>query len=1105
MKKWILAGLVVCFAWRALAEVTISNLHVAQRPGTKLVDISYDLFNTETNIAWVSVSATDDGLPIKIDSLTGDAGAGIETGIGKTIVWNMGADWNGQLSSNAQVAVTGTEQKDLNETYLVIDLSGGPTAVNYPVIELNELPSPFPADYKTTKLVLRRIPAGTFMMGSPTNEFGRGDNEPQHQVTLTKDFYIGMFEVTQKQWELVTGSNPSLSKAGDAHPVENVSHDDIRGAIAGLNWPNSNSVDSDSFVGMLRTRTGIGLDLPTEAQWEYACRAGATRAYNDYTKNGGEGSDCLSTNDVDVNLDPLGWYFRNNGERPNEVGLKQANAWGLYDMHGNVSEWVLDRLFSEFGSQAVTNPVGSSINTNRMIRGGDFLSRPSRCRSAFRMFATTDRLSNRRGFRISSSPNKREDNLSSMQASAVEMDSRDYTLEVISERGTVYPLVGVHSNYCWGATITCVAQNRVMEQGSRWECTGWSGTGSVPTDGTTNTTGTLTLTNPVSSIIWNWNLCYSITNVSAAQRPGTKQVEITYDLLGSGSPEQLHLAVNYGAIHAVSVSGDIGPGVIPGTGKKAIWNMAADWNGQISSAMSFQITDERPVRPTQTYLVIDLSRGSSATNYPITELTALPSTIPDEYKTTKLVLRRIPAGSFMMGSPTNELGRRDSETQRQVTLTEDLYMGVFEVTQKQWTLVMGKNTASAKIGDTRPVGNCSYEKIRGTALGSLWPLKSTVDKDSFIGRLQDRIGLMLDLPTEAQWEYACRAGTTRAYNDYTKNGGEGSDCLVTNDAVDVNLEPLAWYVANRINRHEEVGLKQANAWGLYDMHGNVSEYCLDWSVNYGTNAVVDPRGGLSGSSRAVRSRNGPEPAASCRSAQRMSWEPVKVHTDIGLRLCLTLSDDASTPVSIAGTDSRDYTLTIAADRGNPVPGIGPHTYARLAAVTCSVEEITSDGWMFMGWNGDVTTDYTATNIILTLTQTNTSITAQFSDDADGDGLLNTDEIAIGTNPRMADTSGDGFDDGFKVAQGMNPLADNSAIRSYIESNHQTFNLFSSNAVLDVAVGEMLLEPLNGLAKLRIQLEKSDDLQSWTNAGNAVEWSIPLDGNKKFFRVRSGER
>ncbi len=286
-------------------------------------------------------------------------------------------------------------------TYLAVDLVTGATA------NLTLPPPDFPTgtEYKTGKMLFRRIPAGTFTMGSPGDELGRfADREFQHQVTLTEDFYIGVFEVTQTQYLLVMGANPS-TYLGAYRPVETVSWDTIRGG----DWPGGDPA-ADTFMDKLRTLTGAGhlFDLPTDAQWEYACRAGTTRAYNDYTQNGGTGSDCLTTGDgQDTNLDPLAWYRYNAYSQSLEhqdVGTKQASAWVIYDMHGNVWEWCLDWYVADLGVDPVVDPVGGDTGSARVVRGGSWDDYARNCRSARRSSTPPSATIHRLGFRVSLAP-----------------------------------------------------------------------------------------------------------------------------------------------------------------------------------------------------------------------------------------------------------------------------------------------------------------------------------------------------------------------------------------------------------------------------------------------------------------------------------------------------------------------------------------------------------------------------------------------------------------------------------------------------------------------------------------------------------------------------
>lgn len=226
--------------------------------------------------------------------------------------------------------------------YLCIDLSEGASAKHYPITYLSKPPpGGWTDEYRTNLLVLRRIPAGTFRM------------QKLYDMTVSHDFYLGIFELTQKQWELVMGKNPSHFQL-DVGPVEMVSYNDIRGGKKGRRWPLSADVDPESFMGLLRARTGLSFDLPTSTQWEYACRAGMK-------------SDCLWS------LGGMGRdYVRsryNSSGHEHAVGHLRPNLWGLYDMNGNVWEWCLDW---EGGLEAGSDFKGARRGERRVLRGGSF-------------------------------------------------------------------------------------------------------------------------------------------------------------------------------------------------------------------------------------------------------------------------------------------------------------------------------------------------------------------------------------------------------------------------------------------------------------------------------------------------------------------------------------------------------------------------------------------------------------------------------------------------------------------------------------------------------------------------------------------------------------
>jgi formylglycine-generating enzyme required for sulfatase activity len=188
------------------------------------------------------------------------------------------------------------------------------------------------------KMDFALIRPGSFMMGS---EKGDDDEKPVHEVTITKPFYMGVYEVTQAQWKAVMGDNPSNFK-GDDLPVESVSWEECQG-----------------FLEKLKGKVGEGMTcrLPTEAEWEYACRAGSKTEY------------CFG--DDEGPLGEYAWYRANSEQKTHAVGQKKPNAWGLYDMHGNVWEWCADG-YKRYRRDAATDPKGPSEAAARVLRGGSW-------------------------------------------------------------------------------------------------------------------------------------------------------------------------------------------------------------------------------------------------------------------------------------------------------------------------------------------------------------------------------------------------------------------------------------------------------------------------------------------------------------------------------------------------------------------------------------------------------------------------------------------------------------------------------------------------------------------------------------------------------------
>jgi formylglycine-generating enzyme required for sulfatase activity len=230
-------------------------------------------------------------------------------------------------------------------------------------------------------MVFVYIQPGTFMMGSPSSEPDHESDEKRHRVTLSKGYYMQTTEVTQGQWKAVMGTNPSdFKNCGDGCPVENVSWNDVQ-----------------NFIRKLNRREGRATyRLPTEAEWEYTARAGSTTAF----ANGGISE--LKCG-YDPNLDAMGWYCGNSNKRTQAVAQKQPNAWGLYDMHGNVWEWCAD-WSGDYPASSVTDPIGPSSGSSRVNRGGSWYHFAKFCRSAGRLWPESGSRSGLLGFRLALSP-----------------------------------------------------------------------------------------------------------------------------------------------------------------------------------------------------------------------------------------------------------------------------------------------------------------------------------------------------------------------------------------------------------------------------------------------------------------------------------------------------------------------------------------------------------------------------------------------------------------------------------------------------------------------------------------------------------------------------
>jgi len=205
------------------------------------------------------------------------------------------------------------------------------------------------------QIALVRIPPGEFMMGSPPNEEGHGRNEePQRRVRISQGFYLGKYQITLAEYDEVMGNTP---RDGAEHllPVSQITYE--------------NAIE---FCARLSTAAKLKISLPTEAQWEYACRAGTeTRYYS---------------GDTEADLARVGWYSKNSEGKTHQVGGKQPNAWGLYDMHGNVWEFCAD-FIEDYATMPDIDPIGAITPRHGAMRGGGWMHDAEECRSATRLIS----------------------------------------------------------------------------------------------------------------------------------------------------------------------------------------------------------------------------------------------------------------------------------------------------------------------------------------------------------------------------------------------------------------------------------------------------------------------------------------------------------------------------------------------------------------------------------------------------------------------------------------------------------------------------------------------------------------------------------------------
>ena len=710
------------------------------------------------------------------------------------------------------------------------------------------------------------IPAGE-LMGRPEDDPEKQPAEtPQHLVQITQPFYLGIHEVTQEQYEKVTGKNPSHFK-GATLPVEEVSWEDARQFCKKLS-----EMDADH-----------NYRLPTEAQWEYACRAGTTTRYS-----------CGNELDSDC-----AWFRGNSGNQSHPVGEKRPNAWGLYDMHGNVWEWCSDGHDIDcYGDYPAVAPTGPSTGSVRVVRGGSCVDAARYCRSADRRGYWSGDRSGCLGFRVALVPAESvpvsEDTMSPPEPEpepsltpATPEPAAELPEDHTNAIGMQFKLIPA-GEFMMGSPANdpdksddetpqhrvritkpfylsvCEVTQGEFEQVMEWNPSQFKGT-----------------TRPVEGVSWRLatEFCEKLSELDDrydyrlpteaeweyACRAGTTTRFSCGDELG---PEYAWFNQNSGlksqpveqklpnAWGLYDMHGNVqewcqdrydteyydnSPTVDPMGAERGHGDRVIRGGGMLGGAKNCRSADRRGG---------DTHSDKSRIGFRVVSVLGRAQ---NHTNNIGMKFKLIPAGEFMMGSPDDDSGKTDYETpQHLVRITKPFYLGIHEVTQEQYEKVMDKNPSKFK-GSSLPVEQVSWEDVT-----EFCKKLSEMDEE-----------YDYRLPTEAEWEYACRAGTTTIYS--------------CGDKWDPSY---AWFDSNSSGKTHPVGLKQPNAWGLHDMHGNVFEWCQDWydGAYYKSSPSDDPAGPATGSGRVLRGGGWNGAAGRCRSAFRYRFAPVNHGIDLGFRV-----------------------------------------------------------------------------------------------------------------------------------------------------------------------------------------------------------------------------
>ena len=777
-----------------------------------------------------------------VDLING-GGSYTVTGGSGYVTWSLNGD---------QLTVTGLQ---VGTTVLAVtDLaSGSVRPLTVVVTQAETPPSEEEFEVNGVRFKMITVDGGSFMMGASDSDPDATNYEvPQHQVTLST-YKIGQTEVTQELWQAVMGSNPSDQTGSVQLPVECVTWDDCQ-----------------QFISRLNELTGKQFRLPTEAEWEFAARGGR---YNHGYKYAGSNV-----------IDGVAWYVGNSNNVKHPVKTKSPNELGIYDMSGNVWEWCLDWL-GAYSSAAQTNPTGPTTwsgNTYRIIRGGAWEAEPFFCRVFRRVGVIQNYASENNGLRLALDvDNSPKFHLSETVVTVGVGESA--TVNIINGGGN-YTVAG-GTDY----VSTAISGNTLTVTGTA------AGTTAVyVTDAATGATAILTVIVTEESVEEHeyvdlglpsgtlWATCnvganspedsgdhfawgetepkdtYNVSTYKWCNGSTTKMTKYcldssygTVDNKNELDSEDDAAYVNWGTswriptkeqqeelltkctwtwttrngVNGNLVTGPNGNSIfMPAVGYR-INNSYTNNTGSYGYYWSRTLDLEYQYRAASLYFYYQYTYSLNDPRYYgecVRPVRASENPTNDEAFTVNGITFKmitVDGGTFTMGDNESTLSWDGQSPEHQVTLS-DYKIGQTQVTQALWQAVMGSNPSYFKEDVTCPVECVSW-----------------YDCQEFILKLNQLTGKQFRMLTEAEWEFAARGGNLSHGYKFS-----GSD----------TIDNVSWNLYNSNDKTHPVATKLPNELGIYDMTGNVSEWCQDWFGSYSSSAQTNPMGPAEGNTRVLR-------------------------------------------------------------------------------------------------------------------------------------------------------------------------------------------------------------------------------------------------------------